>query len=394
MLVVQEPKAYRYYERIGTWYEPRLTDRGLVHVDSNRLTTTDWRGNRRPGLIVAPAGDTADKQVFSCVTSRTARIQVSTQIPYPCRSPSTRITTAIGFCYWQLSSTDMPVRKPYSEKHPRGARQEKREMSDEAEASRTMQLFRLDKRIALVSGGAGIYGRYIVQALAEAGAKVVVASRNLQRCRDFAGALQREKLCVESAELDLASETSIRALRGRILDRHGQLDILVNNAVARVGGDLRHINATDWEAAMKVNSTGLFLSCQIFSEPMQQAHSGSIINIASIYGMVGPDFSIYEDTNLTNPVNYAFAKGGMISLTRYLASFLAPYNVRVNCLSPGGFRTEDTPEHFISNYSRRTPLRRMAEPDDIKGPIVFFASEASRYVTGQNLAVDGGWTAI
>ena len=260
--------------------------------------------------------------------------------------------------------------------------------------SRTVSLFGLHNKIALVTGGTGIYGKHIVRALADAGANVVVASRNLQQCSDYSNLLQRERLRVEGAELDLASEASIRALRDKIVDQHGRLDILVNNAVARAGGDLRHISATDWEATMKVNSTGLFLSCQIFSEPMQQAGSGSIINIASIYGMVGPDFSIYEGTNITNPVNYAFAKGGMISLTRYLASFLAPHNIRVNCLSPGGFRNEDTPENFVAKYSRRTPLRRMAEADDIKGPIVFFASEASRYITGQNLAVDGGWTVI
>lgn len=258
----------------------------------------------------------------------------------------------------------------------------------------TMELFRLDGKIALVSGGAGIYGTHIVRALAEAGARVLIASRDTAKCDEFAQKLVGEGLKAEPAELDLSSEDSIRALRDRIDGRHGRLDVLVNNAVARTGGDLRHTTAADWEAAMKVNSTGLFLACQIFSEVMQRALSGSIINIASIYGMVGPDFSIYEGTKLTNPVNYAFAKGGMINLTRYLASFLAPHNVRVNSLSPGGFRNQDTPPEFVPNYSRRAPMRRMAEPADIQGPIVFLASEASRYVTGQNLAVDGGWTAI
>src|SRR5216684_6216885 len=257
-----------------------------------------------------------------------------------------------------------------------------------------MDLFRLYGKISLGSGGAGIYGTHIVRALAEAGAHVIIASRDTGKCGQLAQQLVREGLKAESARLDLSSEESIRALRDRIVGRHGGLNVLVNNAVARAGGDLRQATAADWEGAMKVNSTGLFLACQIFSEPMQQARSGSIINIASIYGMVGPDFSVYEGTTLTNPVNYAFAKGGMINLTRYLASFLGPYTVRVNCLSPGGFRNQDTPPEFVPNYSRRTPMRRMAEPDDIKGPIVFLASEASRYVTGQNLAVDGGWTAI
>ena len=267
-------------------------------------------------------------------------------------------------------------------------------MTDAPEGKETLRLFRLEGKTALVTGGAGIYGAPIVRALAEAGAHVVVASRQAHRCESLAQLLAAEGLKVSSGELDLTSEESVRVLRDRVIRERGHLDVLVNNAVARSGGDLRHTSASDWEQAMKVNSTGLFLACKLFSEPMQEARSGSIINIASIYGMVGPDFTIYEGTNLSNPVNYAFAKGGMINLTRYLASFLAPFGVRVNCLSPGGFRNQDTPSEFVPKYARHTPLGRMAEADDIKGPIVFLASEASRYITGQNLAVDGGWTAI
>lgn len=253
---------------------------------------------------------------------------------------------------------------------------------------------RLDGKVALITGGAGIYGVHIARALAEAGAQVIVASRDISKCEALVKELHADNLRAEAAKLDLTSESSIRELQGKILHDHGRLDVLINNAVARSGGDLRHLSAAQWEDAMKVNSTGLFLACQIFSESMQEARCGSIINIASIYGMVGPDPTIYEDTKLSNPVNYAFAKGGMINLTRYLASFLAPFDVRVNCLSPGGFRNEDTPPEFVPRYSRRTPLGRMAEPDDIKGPVVFLASEAARYITGQNLPVDGGWTAI
>lgn len=267
-------------------------------------------------------------------------------------------------------------------------------MSNAPVIRRTMRLFQIDGKVALVTGGAGIYGVHIVRALAEAGAHVIIASRDTTKCKGLAELMHSEGLSAEAAKLDLTSEFSIRCLREKILDNHGRLDVLVNNAVARSGGDLRNVTAAEWETAMKVNSTGLFLACQIFSESMQEALSGSIINIASIYGMVGYDATIYKGTQLSNPVNYAFAKGGMISLTRHLASFLAPFNVRANCLSPGGFRNEDTPVEFVPNYSRRTPLGRMAEPDDIKGPVVFLASEASRYVTGQNLPVDGGWTAI
>jgi NAD(P)-dependent dehydrogenase (short-subunit alcohol dehydrogenase family) len=257
-----------------------------------------------------------------------------------------------------------------------------------------LDLFRLGGKVALVTGGTGIVGRPISQALAEAGATVIVASRNKDKCAAFANKLKEAGHRAEGERLDLSSEDEIRSVCDQILSRHQRLDIVFNNAVARAGGDLRHMTAPEWEEAMRVNSTGLFLACQIFSKPMQEQRAGSIINISSIYGMVGPDFSIYEGTSIINPVNYAFAKGGIISLTRYLASFLAPDGIRVNCLSLGGVRTPDTPEVFERNYRRRMLLGRMANEDDIKGPALFLASDASSYVTGQNIPVDGGWTAI
>jgi NAD(P)-dependent dehydrogenase (short-subunit alcohol dehydrogenase family) len=172
------------------------------------------------------------------------------------------------------------------------------------------------------------------------------------------------------------------------------MDILFNNAVARAGGNISTVTEEEWEAAMRINSTGLFLSCKIFGEQMIEQRSGVIVNISSIYGVVGPNFNIYEGTDITSPANYAFAKGGMINFTRYLASFYGKFGIRVNSISPGGFRTEDQPEVFVQNYSRQTLLGRMAADDDIKGAAVFLASDASAYITGQNLMVDGGWTAI
>lgn len=258
----------------------------------------------------------------------------------------------------------------------------------------TMELFRLDGKVALVTGGAGLYGRHIVRALAEAGATVVLASRNAQRCKSYAAELSAEGLAVKGERLDLASERSIRSLANHLLQRHGKLDVLFNNSVARAGGDLRHVTARRWQEAMKVNSTGLLLACQVFSEPMQERRSGSIVNIASIYGMAGPDWSIYRGTDITNPIDYHFAKGGMIQMTRYLASYLGPYNIRVNALSPGGLQTGKHSKRFVKQYSLRTLLGRMADEDDIKGPAVFLASDASRYVTGANIPVDAGWTAV
>ena len=259
---------------------------------------------------------------------------------------------------------------------------------------KTLDLFRLDGKVALVSGGAGIVGRHIARGLAEAGAVTILASRTAGACEGVAQALAGEGLRTEGEQCDFAAEDAIRALRDRILARHGRLDVLVNNAVARAGGDLDDVTGEQWDAVMALNSTGLFLACRVLSEPMVRQRAGSIVNIASIYGMVGPQFSIYRGTPVHNSASYAFAKGGMINFTRYLASYLAPHKVRVNCLSPGGFVTPETPAEFERNYSERTPLGRMAAGADIQGAVVFLASDAAGYITGQNLAVDGGWTAV
>ncbi|MDQ3667933.1 MAG: SDR family oxidoreductase [Acidobacteriota bacterium] len=255
-------------------------------------------------------------------------------------------------------------------------------------------LFRLDGRVALVTGGAGLYGVHITRALAEAGAQVVVASRDLRKCEEFAADLRDEGLQVVSATLDLGTSDSIIALRQQVISKFGRLDVLFNNAVARAGGDLGTVTEEEWETAMRINSTGLFLSCKIFGEQMIEQRSGVIVNISSIYGVVGPDFNIYEGTDMTSPANYAFAKGGMINFTRYAASYYGRFGIRVNAISPGGFHTEDQPEVFVERYSKKTLLGRMGSDDDIKGAAVFLASDASGYITGQNLMVDGGWTAI
>jgi NAD(P)-dependent dehydrogenase (short-subunit alcohol dehydrogenase family) len=201
-------------------------------------------------------------------------------------------------------------------------------------------------------------------------------------------------LSAEADTCDFSSEESIGRLREKLQSQYGRLDILINNAVARAGKDLDETTGEDWDSAMRLNSTGLFLTCKMLA-PLLKIHGrGSIVNISSIYGMVGPDFSIYRGTPVHNSAAYSFAKGGMINFSRYLASYLAPFGIRVNCLSPGGFQTVDTPARFVENYSSRTLLGRMASGEDIQGAAVFLASDASGYITGQNLAVDGGWTAI
>lgn len=257
----------------------------------------------------------------------------------------------------------------------------------------TNDLFRLDGKIALVTGGAGIYGIHITRALAEVGGHVVIASRNIEQCDKVANQMQAEGLKVSSAQLDLGSNESITKVCEDIVSNFGKVDILFNNAVARAGGNPSTVTEEQWINAMHINSTGFFLASKIFGEQMIKQRSGVMVNISSIYGVVGPNFNIYEKTEMTSPANYAFAKGGMINYTRYAASFYGKFGIRVNCISPGGFQTDQPPE-FIENYSKQTPLGRMATDDDIKGAAVFLASDASSYITGHNLLVDGGWTAI
>ena len=254
-----------------------------------------------------------------------------------------------------------------------------------------MELFSLKGKVALVTGGAGLYGSTISTALGEAGATVVIASRNLNKCEEVAKNLRNRNLDVVAMPLDLSRKDSIVALKDKIITAYGKIDILFNNAVARKGGTMKTMTAEEWEETMKINSTGLFLSSKIFIEEMIKRKSGSVINISSIYGMVGPDFSIYGNTGMTSSANYSFAKGGMISFTKYLATYYAKYNIRVNCISPGGLFTNQ-PRELVNNYIKRTPLARMANKDDLKGAAVFLASDASAYITGHNLVVDGGWT--
>ena len=254
-------------------------------------------------------------------------------------------------------------------------------------------LYDLTGRVAIVTGGAGLYGRHICAALAQAGAHVVVASRDLASCQEAAGQLRADGLSASAHALDQSDEESILGLRDDVVAAHGRIDVLVNGSVHRQGGDPAGTGAADWAATSRVNSTGLFLISRYVGEQMAAQRRGSIVNIGSIYGVVGPTFDIYAGTPMTSPAFYAFDKGGMVNLTRYLACYYGPSGVRVNCLSPGGLGTPDQPAEFVTAYSARTPLGRLAGPDDIKGPVLFLASDASAYVTGANLMVDGGWTA-
>jgi NAD(P)-dependent dehydrogenase (short-subunit alcohol dehydrogenase family) len=257
-----------------------------------------------------------------------------------------------------------------------------------------LETFSLKDRVAVITGGAGLYGRQIVRALAEAGARTIMASRNLGALETEAEALRKDGFDVSAMPYDQADETSILHLRDAVLAQAERVDILVNNAVARPMKHGYDDDVSAFAASMDVNATGLFAITRAFGDAMAECGSGSILNIGSIQGMVGPDPTIYRDTAMHGWYpDYFFHKGGMINFTRFVASYYGARGVRCNCVSPGGLRTPNHPEPFVRQYSDRTLLGRLANETDLMGVIVFLASDASGYITGVNIPVDGGYTA-
>jgi NAD(P)-dependent dehydrogenase (short-subunit alcohol dehydrogenase family) len=254
--------------------------------------------------------------------------------------------------------------------------------------------FRLDGRVAVVTGGAGLYGKGFCRALAEAGARVVLTSRDHAKAAEAARLLRDEGLDVVPDSVDQSDADSVRAFGQRTIGTHGRVDVLVNNAVHRAGGDLSGTTPADWEATSRVNSLGLFLMTQAVAEHMTRRGDGKIINIGSIYGLVAPTFSLYDGLPMTMPAFYSYDKAGMVGFTRYLAAQLGPSGVRVNCIAPGGLFDGGQRGTFVERYEQRTPLRRMAGDTDVLGALLLLASPAGSYITGQTLAVDGGFTAL
>jgi NAD(P)-dependent dehydrogenase (short-subunit alcohol dehydrogenase family) len=261
------------------------------------------------------------------------------------------------------------------------------------------QLMDLQGRVAVVTGGAGHIGAAISEALAELGANIVLLDINREAGEKVAERIENKfKVQVMSLTVDLADEGAVRTVGQSVLNRMGRLDILVNCA-ALVGtsklqgwvAPFEEQSVETWKMAQDVNLTAPFVLIQTCSEALAQSGHGSIINISSIYGMVGPKMTLYEGNALGVPAAYAASKGGLEQLTRWLSTVLAPA-VRVNTITVGGV-WRNQPEEFHRRYVRETPLKRMAKEEDFKGAVAYLASDLSSYVTGQNLIVDGGWTA-
>lgn len=256
------------------------------------------------------------------------------------------------------------------------------------------ELFDLKGHVILVTGGAGNYGKCIAEGLAEAGATVIIASRNLENIKKAAEEFQKNRLDVHPMQVDQGVHQSVLDLKKQILDKFGKLDGFVNNAVSRPMKDY-YAPIEQFAESMQVNATGMMDILREMADLItRNKEGGSIINISSMMGMFGPDVSNYEGTDMNKnlPPDYFFHNAGLINLTKYLAQQLAGENVRVNCISPGGL-FNNQPQRFLENYTKKVPLRRMANNDDIKGLVVLLASRAGAYINGENILMDGGLNA-
>jgi NAD(P)-dependent dehydrogenase (short-subunit alcohol dehydrogenase family) len=263
------------------------------------------------------------------------------------------------------------------------------------------KLFNLEKKTVIITGSSGRLGSQYANILSMAGANVVLADIETKKNK------QLEKILIKNFktdpmtyDVDVSQKSEIEHMKNDVIKKYGTIDILINNAFFNPSQSNNSICPFEefplelWNEVLKVNLTGVFLCSQIIGNVMKNQKNGNIINIASIYGLVGADQRIYGNSKLNSPVSYAASKGAIVNLTRYLAAYWHGKNIRVNTLSLGGVYDESyMNKKFVKNYSNKTILGRMANNDEYNGAILFLASEASSYMTGANLVIDGGWTA-
>jgi NAD(P)-dependent dehydrogenase (short-subunit alcohol dehydrogenase family) len=265
---------------------------------------------------------------------------------------------------------------------------------------------RLKDQVSIVTGSGRGIGRAIALAFAKEGSQVVVVARTESEIESVAQEINSLGGKAIAIKADVTNESEVKSMVQTVIDKFGRIDILVNNAAindmfenpqaAAEQSMFENYPLDMWQKSMDVNVTGTFLCSQIIGSEMAMVGKGSIINIASTYGMVGPDQSLYKkpdgSQSFYKSPAYPATKGAIVNFTRFLATYWGNIGVRVNTLTPGGVENNQD-EYFVKNYSAKTPLGRMAQPTDYKGAIIFLASDASAYMTGANLVVDGGWTA-
>lgn len=245
-------------------------------------------------------------------------------------------------------------------------------------------MFSVKDKVIVVTGANGLLGKEIVASLRKEGA--IVAATDIY----FEVPQEHDFL------LDITNEDSVHENIRSIKNKYKHIHGWVNNAYPRSkdwGSKLEDIPFDSWRMNVDMHLNGYFLCCQAVLKEMKMQSFGSVVNMSSIYGLLGPDFTVYEGTNMTMPAAYSAIKGGINNLTRYLSAYFGPYNIRVNTVSPGGI-FDNQPEVFIANYCKKVPLRRMGKPEDIVSAIHFLLSDEAAYITGHNLVIDGGWTII
>ncbi len=253
------------------------------------------------------------------------------------------------------------------------------------------QLFDLNGKVALVTGATGYLGSAFARTLAEAGASVVISSRDEERARAAAAELTGD-VKHYGVQLDYTEEESLNLGFDGAVARAGQVDILINNGHDGDGHDLTNVEREHFDNQLS-NATGYFLLARRFRDHIvQRKAAGSVVMLGSMYGMVGSYPDAYEGVCAASPVAYHALKGGIIHMTRHLGVYWAKDNVRVNCLSPGPFPSPKAPAEMVERLCTKNPMQRMGLPHELKGALLLLASDAGSYMTGQNIVVDGGWT--
>ena len=253
-------------------------------------------------------------------------------------------------------------------------------------------MFSLNEKIIIITGGYGYLGRSMVEALLKFGAKVIVFGKNKSKFCDAFSAYDR----VEFIRCDLSNSKNIIEACEEVIDKYSKIDVLINNAYFVSGEEPLNISDNDWSLSLDICLSSIYRICKKVVPYMAKKQEGKIINIGSMYGSVAPKFNLYKEPCLDfmNPPSYGVSKAGVIQLTKYLASYLGKEGITVNCISPGAFPSNEVQLNkvFVKRLEEETVLGRIGNPSDLNGLIVLLSSNASNYITGQNITVDGGWT--